>query len=105
MGPPSLQKIASRQRESKFIFRPGPTRGDGCRPRICRRDEMAREMERSDKASAQPAGSTAPVGSTFRSSVPESAASLTRSSVPGLEYERFFAKDGIDPFDEVEWDL
>ena len=24
---------------------------------------------------------------------------------PGLEYERFFAKEGIDPFDEVEWDV
>ncbi|HTM24026.1 MAG TPA: vitamin B12-dependent ribonucleotide reductase [Vicinamibacterales bacterium] len=28
-----------------------------------------------------------------------------RSVVPGLEYERYFATDGIDPFDEVEWDL
>jgi ribonucleoside-diphosphate reductase alpha chain len=26
-------------------------------------------------------------------------------SVPGLEFERFFAKEGVDPFDEVEWDL
>src|SRR5689334_3815019 len=26
-------------------------------------------------------------------------------SVSGLEYERAFAKDGVDPFDEVEWDL
>jgi ribonucleoside-diphosphate reductase alpha chain len=26
-------------------------------------------------------------------------------AVPGLEYERFFAREGIDPFDEVEWDL
>ena len=26
-------------------------------------------------------------------------------SVPGLEYERFFTKEGVDPFDEVEWDL
>jgi ribonucleoside-diphosphate reductase alpha chain len=28
-----------------------------------------------------------------------------RYLVPGLEYERFFAREGIDPFDEVEWDL
>ena len=26
-------------------------------------------------------------------------------SVAGLEYERFFAKDGVDPFDEVDWEL
>jgi ribonucleoside-diphosphate reductase alpha chain len=26
-------------------------------------------------------------------------------SVPGLEYERFFTREGIDPFDEVEWDI
>jgi ribonucleoside-diphosphate reductase alpha chain len=25
--------------------------------------------------------------------------------VPGLEYERFFTREGVDPFDEVEWDL
>jgi ribonucleoside-diphosphate reductase alpha chain len=24
---------------------------------------------------------------------------------PGLEYERFFTRAGIDPFDEVEWDI
>ena len=24
---------------------------------------------------------------------------------PGLEYDRFFTKEGIDPFDEVEWDV
>ncbi|HVL66338.1 MAG TPA: vitamin B12-dependent ribonucleotide reductase [Vicinamibacterales bacterium] len=26
-------------------------------------------------------------------------------SAPGLEYDRFFTKEGIDPFDEVEWDI
>src|SRR4051794_3250798 len=26
------------------------------------------------------------------------------TSTPGLEFERFFSRDGIDPFDEVEWD-
>ncbi|MEN3339911.1 MAG: ribonucleoside-diphosphate reductase alpha chain [Acidobacteriota bacterium] len=25
--------------------------------------------------------------------------------VPGLEYDRFFTREGIDPFDEVEWDI
>ena len=27
------------------------------------------------------------------------------SAITGLEYERFFTKEGIDPFDEVEWDV
>lgn len=36
---------------------------------------------------------------------PASHATPTRSTIPGLEYERFFSAEGIDPFDEVEWDL
>jgi ribonucleoside-diphosphate reductase alpha chain len=24
--------------------------------------------------------------------------------VPGLEYERFFSREGVDPFDEIEWE-
>jgi ribonucleoside-diphosphate reductase alpha chain len=27
------------------------------------------------------------------------------TAVPGLDYERFFTREGVDPFDEVEWDL
>jgi ribonucleoside-diphosphate reductase alpha chain len=27
------------------------------------------------------------------------------ASVPGLEFDRFFSREGIDPFDEVEWDV
>jgi ribonucleoside-diphosphate reductase alpha chain len=34
---------------------------------------------------------------TTRPSVPVSA--------PGLDYDRFFSREGIDPFDEVEWDI
>ena len=26
-------------------------------------------------------------------------------NAPGLEYERFFTREGIDPFDEIEWDI
>ena len=26
-------------------------------------------------------------------------------SAPGLEFERFFSREGIDPFDEIEWDI
>jgi ribonucleoside-diphosphate reductase alpha chain len=25
--------------------------------------------------------------------------------VAGLEFERHFAKDGVDPFDEIDWEL
>jgi ribonucleoside-diphosphate reductase alpha chain len=27
------------------------------------------------------------------------------ASAPGLEFERFFSREGIDPFDEIEWDI
>src|SRR6187455_1076942 len=27
------------------------------------------------------------------------------ASVTGLEFERYFSKDGVDPFDEVDWEL
>jgi ribonucleoside-diphosphate reductase alpha chain len=27
------------------------------------------------------------------------------AGAPGLEFERFFSREGLDPFDEVEWDL
>ena len=27
------------------------------------------------------------------------------ATVPGLEYDRFFTREGIDPFDEIEWDV
>src|SRR6188474_1448389 len=26
-------------------------------------------------------------------------------SVTGLEFERYFTRDGVDPFDEIEWEL
>ena len=25
-------------------------------------------------------------------------------SVPGLDFERYFTQDGVDPFDEIEWE-
>src|SRR4051812_6736692 len=49
---------------------------------------MARTEQRTDQTGTTP-----------------SHASATRSTIPGLEYERFFSREGIDPFDEVEWDL
>jgi ribonucleoside-diphosphate reductase alpha chain len=45
-----------------------------------------------------------PVSPTPRSGVTESSR-VAQPAVPGLEYERFFTKEGVDPFDEVEWDL
>src|SRR4029453_10580112 len=27
------------------------------------------------------------------------------AGAPGLEFERFFSREGIDPFDEVEWEM
>ncbi len=27
------------------------------------------------------------------------------AAVPGLDYDRFFTRTGIDPFDEIEWDI
>ena len=29
----------------------------------------------------------------------------TGASIPGLEFERYFSKEGVDPFDEIEWEL
>src|SRR5262249_34326184 len=36
---------------------------------------------------------------------PSHATPVSRSTIPGLDYERFFSSEGVDPFDEVEWDL
>src|SRR5437588_3453088 len=41
---------------------------------------------------------------------PKSGEAQTPSShlpetIPGIEYERFFSREGVDPFDEIEWDL
>jgi ribonucleoside-diphosphate reductase alpha chain len=29
----------------------------------------------------------------------------TQKEIPGLDFERFFSREGIDPFDEIEWEL
>jgi ribonucleoside-diphosphate reductase alpha chain len=60
---------------------------------------MARGMEQNDQAGT-PADSTFP----GRRSLADSGR-LGEPGIPGLEYERFFSKEGMDPFDEVEWDL
>ena len=49
------------------------------------------------RGAAQQVESTSPQ-TTARTSAPV-------STFAGLEYERFFTREGIDPFDEVEWDI
>ena len=39
------------------------------------------------------------------SGVPKMARTFDGHDVTGLEFARYFTKDGVDPFDEVEWDL
>jgi ribonucleoside-diphosphate reductase alpha chain len=56
---------------------------------------MARIEQRSEETGNALSHATSPVGPTFRSG----------DTIPGLEYERFFSTEGVDPFDEVEWEL
>jgi ribonucleoside-diphosphate reductase alpha chain len=53
--------------------------------------------------------SAAPAGQAVGSSSTNSEATETRSrkaqASPGLEFPRFFSTAGVDPFDQVEWDL
>ena len=48
-------------------------------------------------------------GQGVSSGTPESTQTSVRSSakvaIPGIEYTRFFTREGVDPFDEVEWDI
>jgi ribonucleoside-diphosphate reductase alpha chain len=46
-----------------------------------------------------------PVSPAMRSGASEANRPTGQAGIPGLEYERFFTKEGVDPFDEVEWDL
>src|SRR5437762_3220677 len=67
---------------------------------------MARADQRSEQTGASPDG---PAFHGRRSPAESGRAGVsetgTFSSIPGLEYERFFSRDGVDPFDEIEWDL
>src|SRR4051794_13264657 len=47
-------------------------------------------------------GAAQPVETTSQTAARPS--SQTPAAVPGLEYERFFSREGVDPFDEIEWD-
>src|SRR4051794_20959143 len=35
----------------------------------------------------------------------QASAQPRQSSAPGLEFQRFFTKTGVSPYDEVEWEL
>jgi ribonucleoside-diphosphate reductase alpha chain len=37
--------------------------------------------------------------------VPQTSARPSAQAAPGLDFPRFFTREGIDPFDEVEWEL
>ena len=45
------------------------------------------------------------MGQTDTTSPQTSARPEAPVSAPGLEYDRFFTTEGIDPFDEIEWDV
>ncbi len=54
--------------------------------------------------------SAAPAGQTVSSSsghteASEATAKRTSQASPGLEFPRFFSTAGVDPFDQVEWDV
>src|SRR5215204_2863778 len=58
-----------------------------------------------------PAREAAPAGQQVTSGTPDTQARArksverTPSSTPGLEFPRFFTLPGVDPFDEVEWEI
>jgi ribonucleoside-diphosphate reductase alpha chain len=49
-------------------------------------------------------GSTGSLETTTPQTITHTAASVPEG-VPGLEFERFFSREGIDPFDEIEWEM
>ena len=54
--------------------------------------------------SAAPAGQTVGL-STGNTDSAETTRSRKAQATPGLEFPRFFSTAGVDPFDEIEWDL
>ena len=54
--------------------------------------------------SAAPAGQTVSSSSTT-TEVSETTRSRKAQASPGLEFPRFFSTAGVDPFDQLEWDL
>src|SRR5215203_4725595 len=57
------------------------------------------------KMTAAAAGQTVASGQTAHSEPAEPQKSRRTTAVPGLEFPRFFSTAGVDPFDQVEWEL
>ncbi len=68
-------------------------------------------MERGPAREAAPAGQSAqtqsgsPVGSPDPATRARKSAETKAAAAPGLEFTRYFTLPGIDPFDEVEWEV
>jgi ribonucleoside-diphosphate reductase alpha chain len=61
-----------------------------------------------DRGSTASVGMTPPPGATSAPAAPvaaESARAKPRMSATGLTFPRFFTEAGVDPFDEIEWEL
>src|SRR3989338_4305900 len=59
----------------------------------------------SQKLSAAPAGQTASSSSANVEPADATRARRRPQASPGLEFPRFFSVAGVDPFDQVEWDV
>jgi ribonucleoside-diphosphate reductase alpha chain len=59
----------------------------------------------SQKLSAAPAGETVSAASANVESAESTRTSRKSQASPGLEFPRFFTTDGVDPFDQIEWEL
>src|SRR5687768_14703292 len=62
-------------------------------------------MERGPAREAAPAGQQATSGGTPDTRVRARKAVERTPSTPGLEFSRYFTLPGVDPFDEVEWEI
>ncbi|MEX2271284.1 MAG: hypothetical protein WD690_07445, partial [Vicinamibacterales bacterium] len=50
-------------------------------------------------------GAAQPIESTVSQTAQNGGHVQTGTSIPGLEFDRYFSREGVDPFDEIEWEL
>jgi ribonucleoside-diphosphate reductase alpha chain len=62
-------------------------------------------MERGPAREAAPAGQQVTPGGTTDAAVRTKKSVERTPSTPGLEFSRYFTLPGVDPFDEVEWEI
>src|SRR5688572_31047632 len=62
-------------------------------------------MERGPAREAAPAGQQVTPGGTTDAAVRTKKGVERTPSTPGLEFSRYFTLPGVDPFDEVEWEV